>query len=148
MLPALPGICSHEWNSANGFGTSLDWLSWSADNVDQDTRKFWSRWFWELYPPASRVSDFYSYCWLGCFSATWPDDVRRLANSYMKVPIQVFIGSLDLTACHTVTQLVEMVQEEEKPNLVSLPLHTLTHHALWLCALLDGKNAVTPKISN
>ncbi|CAO1432263.1 unnamed protein product [Diamesa hyperborea] len=47
-------------------------------------------------------------------SATWPNAVRRLASSYMKNPIQVFVGSLDLAATHTVTQLVEFMDEEDK----------------------------------
>ncbi|XP_065891815.1 probable ATP-dependent RNA helicase DDX53 isoform X2 [Dysidea avara] len=50
-------------------------------------------------------------------SATWPPDVRRLAQSYMKNPFQVNIGSLDLQACHTVTQIIEMVEESEKRPL-------------------------------
>lgn len=52
-------------------------------------------------------------------SATWPEGVRRLAQSYMKDPIQVFIGTLDLAACHSVTQIIELVQEEEKHDKVS-----------------------------
>ena len=47
-------------------------------------------------------------------SATWPAGVRRLASSYMKNPFQVFIGSLDLAATHTVTQKIEIMEEEEK----------------------------------
>lgn len=47
-------------------------------------------------------------------SATWPEGVRRLAQSYMKNPVQVFIGTLDLAACHSVTQVIEMIPEEEK----------------------------------
>ncbi|KAJ4428936.1 hypothetical protein ANN_25932 [Periplaneta americana] len=47
-------------------------------------------------------------------SATWPEGVRRLAQSYMKNPIQVFIGSLDLAAVHSVTQRIEIVQEDDK----------------------------------
>ncbi|XP_052870220.1 probable ATP-dependent RNA helicase DDX43 [Anopheles cruzii] len=47
-------------------------------------------------------------------SATWPDGVRRLAQSYMHDPIQVYIGSLDLAATHTVTQLIEIMDEEDK----------------------------------
>lgn len=47
-------------------------------------------------------------------SATWPAGVRRLASSYMKNPFQVFIGSLDLAATHTVTQKIEIMDEEEK----------------------------------
>ncbi|XP_066995104.1 probable ATP-dependent RNA helicase DDX43 isoform X2 [Anabrus simplex] len=47
-------------------------------------------------------------------SATWPEGVRRLAKSYMNNPIQVFIGSLDLAAVHSVTQVVKIVPEETK----------------------------------
>ncbi|XP_075527278.1 putative ATP-dependent RNA helicase DDX43 [Dermacentor variabilis] len=47
-------------------------------------------------------------------SATWPDCVRRLSQQYMKNPFQVFIGSLDLAAVHTVTQKVILCEEEEK----------------------------------
>lgn len=47
-------------------------------------------------------------------SATWPPGVRRLAESYMKDPIQVNVGSLDLAAVHTVTQKIMFVEESEK----------------------------------
>ncbi|ESN91039.1 hypothetical protein HELRODRAFT_90549, partial [Helobdella robusta] len=47
-------------------------------------------------------------------SATWPEGVRRLAASYQKDPIQVFIGTLDLTAVHSVTQRICIVDEKEK----------------------------------
>lgn len=47
-------------------------------------------------------------------SATWPPGVRRLAESYMKNPVQIFVGSLDLTATHSVTQQIEVILDEEK----------------------------------
>ncbi|XP_031334892.1 probable ATP-dependent RNA helicase DDX43 [Photinus pyralis] len=49
-------------------------------------------------------------------SATWPSGVRRLADSYMVNPVQVYVGSLDLAAVHTVTQTIIMLPdgEEEK----------------------------------
>jgi ATP-dependent RNA helicase DDX43 len=47
-------------------------------------------------------------------SATWPPGVRRLAQSYMKNPIQVYVGTLDLAACHSVTQKIEIMKEDEK----------------------------------
>ncbi|XP_064624758.1 probable ATP-dependent RNA helicase DDX43 [Lineus longissimus] len=47
-------------------------------------------------------------------SATWPEDVRRLARRYMKDPMMVYVGTLDLAACHTVTQIVEVLPEEDK----------------------------------
>lgn len=34
--------------------------------------------------------------WSG-FSATWPASVRRMATSYLKDPMMVYVGSLDLT---------------------------------------------------
>jgi superfamily II DNA/RNA helicase len=30
------------------------------------------------------------------FSATWPEDVRRIAARYMRNPIQIYVGTLDL----------------------------------------------------
>ncbi|CAK1545538.1 unnamed protein product [Leptosia nina] len=47
-------------------------------------------------------------------SATWPAGVRRLAETYMKDPIQVNVGSLDLAAVHTVTQKIMFLEEDDK----------------------------------
>ncbi|KXJ74300.1 hypothetical protein RP20_CCG013981 [Aedes albopictus] len=47
-------------------------------------------------------------------SATWPPGVRRLAQSYMNNPVQVYVGTLDLAATHTVTQQIEVIDEEDK----------------------------------
>lgn len=47
-------------------------------------------------------------------SATWPEGVRYMATNYMNNPVQVFVGSMDLTACHLVTQKVLMVDENDK----------------------------------
>lgn len=52
-------------------------------------------------------------------SATWPPGVRRLAQSYMTNPIQVCVGTLDLAATHTVTQLIEIMDDSEKWERVS-----------------------------
>lgn len=54
-------------------------------------------------------------------SATWPPGVRRLADSYMVNPVQVYVGSLDLAAVHSVTQTIVMLpdNEDEKFNTVS-----------------------------
>jgi ATP-dependent RNA helicase DDX43 len=51
-------------------------------------------------------------------SATWPNGVRRLAESYMNNPYSVYVGSLDLAATHTVTQKIEFVDETEKFNRI------------------------------
>ncbi|NXE33063.1 DDX43 helicase, partial [Ptilorrhoa leucosticta] len=47
-------------------------------------------------------------------SATWPDGVRRLAKSYLKNPMIVYVGTLDLAAVNTVQQKVIVIPEEDK----------------------------------
>uniref|UniRef100_A0A672GDK7 RNA helicase n=1 Tax=Salarias fasciatus TaxID=181472 RepID=A0A672GDK7_SALFA len=49
-------------------------------------------------------------------SATWPTGVRRLAKSYLKNPMMVYVGTLDLAAVNTVQQTVTIVSEEEKKS--------------------------------
>ncbi|KAM7408376.1 hypothetical protein PAMA_002206 [Pampus argenteus] len=51
-------------------------------------------------------------------SATWPAGVRRLAKSYLKNPMMVYVGTLDLAAVNTVQQTVLIVHEEEKKSYV------------------------------
>ncbi|KAH8312060.1 hypothetical protein KR044_009205, partial [Drosophila immigrans] len=46
-------------------------------------------------------------------SATWPPGVRRLAQSYMRNPIQVCVGSLDLAATHSVHQVIELLEDDQ-----------------------------------
>lgn len=53
-------------------------------------------------------------------SATWPPNVQRLAERYMNNPIQVYIGSLDLAAVHSVTQTVLLIDEDDKKDCVSV----------------------------
>ncbi|KAI0709804.1 P-loop containing nucleoside triphosphate hydrolase protein [Earliella scabrosa] len=48
------------------------------------------------------------------FSATWPKDVQKLANDFLKDFIQVNIGSMELTANHNIQQIVEVVSDFEK----------------------------------
>lgn len=47
-------------------------------------------------------------------SATWPAGVRRLAERYMKNPVQVCVGTLDLAAVHSVTQVIKIIDEDDK----------------------------------
>ncbi|XP_019743719.1 putative ATP-dependent RNA helicase DDX43 [Hippocampus comes] len=49
-------------------------------------------------------------------SATWPTGVRRLAKSYLKNPMMVYVGTLDLAAVDTVQQTVLVVHEEDKKS--------------------------------
>ncbi|CAI9559456.1 unnamed protein product, partial [Staurois parvus] len=47
-------------------------------------------------------------------SATWPDGVRRLARNYLKDPLMVYVGTLDLAAVNTVEQRVLLIESEDK----------------------------------
>uniref|UniRef100_A0A3Q3KJH0 RNA helicase n=1 Tax=Monopterus albus TaxID=43700 RepID=A0A3Q3KJH0_MONAL len=49
-------------------------------------------------------------------SATWPTGVRRLARSYLKNPMMVYVGTLDLAAVNTVQQTVLVVHDEDKES--------------------------------
>ncbi|KAI9282017.1 P-loop containing nucleoside triphosphate hydrolase protein [Umbelopsis sp. AD052] len=48
------------------------------------------------------------------WSATWPKEVQRLAVDYLNSYIQVTVGSLNLSASHNVSQLIEICTEPEK----------------------------------
>ncbi|XP_030658558.1 probable ATP-dependent RNA helicase DDX43 [Nomascus leucogenys] len=47
-------------------------------------------------------------------SATWPHSVHRLAQSYLKEPMIVYVGTLDLVAVSSVKQNIIVTTEEEK----------------------------------
>ncbi|KAI8898558.1 P-loop containing nucleoside triphosphate hydrolase protein [Globomyces pollinis-pini] len=65
------------------------------------------------------------------WSATWPKEVEALARDYQKEFIQVNIGSLDLSASHTITQNVEIVTEMDKTSRFALLfLHCRTKQIL------------------
>ncbi|XP_002163544.2 probable ATP-dependent RNA helicase DDX43 isoform X1 [Hydra vulgaris] len=51
-------------------------------------------------------------------SATWPPGVQRMADKYLRDPIRINVGSLDLQACHSVSQLVEFIEQHEKQDRV------------------------------
>ncbi|XP_031838506.1 ATP-dependent RNA helicase p62 isoform X3 [Nomia melanderi] len=48
------------------------------------------------------------------WSATWPDEVRNLAEEYLRNYTQLNIGSLTLAANHNILQIVDVCQEHEK----------------------------------
>lgn len=48
------------------------------------------------------------------WSATWPKEVRAMASDFLDNFIQVNIGSMELSANHRITQVVEVVSESEK----------------------------------
>ena len=48
------------------------------------------------------------------FTATWPQEIRALAEEFLRDPVRVSIGSQDLTANHQITQHVEVIEPSEK----------------------------------
>jgi ATP-dependent RNA helicase DDX5/DBP2 len=52
------------------------------------------------------------------WSATWPKEVQALARDYLKDYIQVNVGSMDLSASHTITQHVDVCEDMEKRGLL------------------------------
>jgi len=59
------------------------------------------------------------------FSATWPNDVQRLAQKYFKNPIRITIGNEKLSGAKRVTQIVEVMEEKEKRTRLRKLLTTL-----------------------
>ncbi|KAK6456536.1 ATP-dependent RNA helicase DBP2 [Scheffersomyces xylosifermentans] len=60
------------------------------------------------------------------WSATWPKEVQNLTRDYLNDPIQTTIGSLELAASHTITQIVEVISEYEKRDRLVKHLETAT----------------------
>lgn len=48
------------------------------------------------------------------WSATWPKEVRNLAEEFLTDYIQINVGSLQLSANHNILQIVDVCQEHEK----------------------------------
>jgi len=48
------------------------------------------------------------------WSATWPKEVRNLAEEFLTDYIQINIGSLNLSANHNILQIVDVCLEHEK----------------------------------
>ncbi|XP_041859099.1 probable ATP-dependent RNA helicase DDX17 [Melanotaenia boesemani] len=48
------------------------------------------------------------------WSATWPKEVRQLAEDFLKEYVQINIGALELSANHNILQIVDVCMENEK----------------------------------
>uniref|UniRef100_G3TA14 RNA helicase n=1 Tax=Loxodonta africana TaxID=9785 RepID=G3TA14_LOXAF len=59
-------------------------------------------------------------------SATWPHAVRRLAESYLRDPMIVYVGTLDLVAVNTVKQNIIVTTEEEKRSHIQIFLESMS----------------------
>ncbi|XP_053273630.1 probable ATP-dependent RNA helicase DDX17 [Pleuronectes platessa] len=50
------------------------------------------------------------------WSATWPKDVRQLAEDFLRDSVQINIGALELSANHNILQIVDVCMENEKDH--------------------------------
>ncbi|XP_041673088.1 probable ATP-dependent RNA helicase DDX17 [Cheilinus undulatus] len=50
------------------------------------------------------------------WSATWPKEVRQLAEDFLKEYVQINVGALELSANHNILQIVDVCMENEKDN--------------------------------
>lgn len=50
------------------------------------------------------------------WSATWPKEVKKLAEDYLGDYTQINVGSMQLSANHDILQIVDICQEHEKEN--------------------------------
>ncbi|CAH0546381.1 unnamed protein product [Brassicogethes aeneus] len=53
------------------------------------------------------------------WSATWPKEVRKLAQDFLTNYVQINVGSLQLSANHNILQIVDVCQEHEKETKLS-----------------------------
>jgi len=56
------------------------------------------------------------------WSATWPKEVKSLAEDFFNNYIQINVGSLTLSANHNILQIIDVCQEHEKENKLRLLL--------------------------
>ena len=50
------------------------------------------------------------------WSATWPNEVRILAEDFLRDYVKINIGSLELCANHNILQIVDVCDEYEKEH--------------------------------
>lgn len=50
------------------------------------------------------------------WSATWPKEVRQLAEDFLKEYVHINIGALELSANHNILQIVDVCHDVEKDD--------------------------------
>ncbi|KAI9723118.1 MAG: ATP-dependent RNA helicase dbp2 [Chrysothrix sp. TS-e1954] len=81
------------------------------------------------------------------WSATWPKEVRQLAGDYQSDFIQVNIGSMDLSANHRITQVVEIVSDFDKRDRMSKTLEKVMEDRNSKILIFTGTKRVADDIT-
>jgi len=62
------------------------------------------------------------------WSATWPKEVRKLAEDFLKEYVQLNVGSMDLSANHNILQIVDVCTEYDKNEKLMKLLNEMSQH--------------------
>jgi ATP-dependent RNA helicase DDX5/DBP2 len=81
------------------------------------------------------------------WSATWPKEVRQLAEDFLHEYIQVYIGSQDLAANHRITQIVEIISEFEKRDKMIKHLERIMDDKKAKILVFTGTKRVADEIT-
>lgn len=81
------------------------------------------------------------------WSATWPKEVRQLASDFQHDFIQVNIGSMDLSANHRITQIVEMVSDFDKRDRMSKHMEAIMEDRNNKILIFTGTKRVADEIT-
>lgn len=69
------------------------------------------------------------------WSATWPKEVRQLAEDFLKDYVQINVGALELNANHNILQIVDVCMENEKDHkwVACQTAHIVSYFGLFQC---------------
>lgn len=81
------------------------------------------------------------------WSATWPKEVRQLAQDFLNDYIQVNIGSMDLSANHRITQIVDVVSDFEKRDKMIKHLEKIMENHSNKCLIFTGTKRIADDIT-
>jgi len=81
------------------------------------------------------------------WSATWPREVRKLAEDFLKDYIQLNVGSMNLSANHNILQIIDICREYEKEDKLMKLLNEMaqekTQKTIVFCQTKKKVDAVT-----
>lgn len=81
------------------------------------------------------------------WSATWPKEVRQMASDFLNDYIQVNIGSMELSANHRITQIVEVVSDFEKRDRMTKHLEQIMEDRNNKILIFTGTKRVADDIT-
>ncbi|KAJ3180485.1 ATP-dependent RNA helicase dbp2 [Geranomyces variabilis] len=81
------------------------------------------------------------------WSATWPKEVQALARDYLKDYIQVNVGSMELSASHNITQIVELCSDYDKRTKLIRLLEKISDDKTAKTIIFTGTKRVADEIT-